>query len=241
MSFRPLYPELGQYLADNLLDETQMYIDSVENLNPWWYWSDASIAAQGGSENLYNHAHLSAAMFQTKAYVLGETFADLARQFPWTFANVGFLDIYRLQNLVALLDVHEPSSVEESRKDVTPLSGNYGDTLVYIITLVGSGQPMTLTDPIPVGLSYVTDSAQTSPDIGILTDGESQITWSGTVTESVALLLTFQVQIETSSSMNVENVAQLQLADIADAYYLKAPAVLINVYHCYLPIIMKQH
>jgi hypothetical protein len=87
----------------------------------------------------------------------------------------------------------------------------------------------------------VTDSAQTSPDIGILTDGESQITWSGTVTESVALLLTFQVQIETSSSMNVENVAQLQLADIADAYYLKAPAVLINVYHCYLPIIMKQH
>jgi uncharacterized repeat protein (TIGR01451 family) len=239
VNFRPLYPGLGQYLAEHLLTETHKYVDSIENLNPWWYWNDAAIAAQGGSENLYNHAHLSAAMFQTKAYVLGETFEELAPQLPWTFAEAGFGDIYRLQNLVALLDAYEPSAAEESHKDVSSTGGKIGDTLTYTITLVGSGQPMTLTDDIPLGLSYTPGSAQADPDIGTLSAGESQIAWNGAVPEQTSLLLTFQVQVESGSASHVENVAQLRLAGDPNVYELRAPAVLINAYQFYLPIIIK--
>ena len=235
--FHSLYPELGEFLAANLFTETQMYVDSVENLNPWWYWSDAAIAAQGGSENLYNHAHLSAAMFQAKAYVLGESFADLASQLPWTFADSGFRDIYRLQNLVALLDAHVPNTVEDSRKEVSPAIAEHGDTLTYTITLIGSGQPMTLTDSIPDGTSYVT-GAGVNPDIGTLIASSSQLTWTGTVTESESIEIIFQVRVDVDTPAAIENIARLQLEGDANIYELKAIAI-ANGYKVYCPLIAK--
>ena len=240
INYRPLYPELGQFLADNLYAETQMYVDSVKNLNPWWYWSDAAIAAQGGSENLYNHAHLSAAMFQTQAYVLGETYQNLVPQLPWTFADSNFRDIYRLQNLIALLDVYEPSAAEQSDKKVTPPTADQGDTLTYVITLVGNGQPMTLTDPIPAGVSYVVGSAQLDPSLGDLTDTESQILWTGTIPENTTMQITIPVLIKVSIRTAIENVAQLQLAGSTNVFNLRAVAI-ANSYKCYFPLIIKDH
>jgi uncharacterized repeat protein (TIGR01451 family) len=236
--FRPLYPELGEFLAGNLRTETQMYVDSVEFLNPWWYWSDAAIAAQGGSENLYNNPHISAAMFQTKAYVLGEEFEELAPQLPWTFANSGSQDIYRLQNLVALLYAHGLHPAEEARKEVSPAAADQGDTLTYVITLVGSGQPMTLTDPIPAGMGYVAHSASANPDVGMLVANSSQITWTGTVTEAMSFQITFQVRVEASEPTAIENTARLQLEGDTNTYNLRAVAI-ANGYDVFLPLILR--
>lgn len=236
--FRPLYPELGEFLADNLLTETQMYVDSVENLNPWWYWSDAAVAAQNGSENLYNLPHISTAMFQTKAYVLGEDFIDLAPQLPWTFADSGFRDIYRLQNLVALLDSRAPNAAEDSRKEVSPAIAQYGDTLTYTVTLIGSGQPMTLTDSIPTDTSYLTGSATVDPDVGELIPSSSQIAWTGIGTETVPFQIAFQVQVEANTPTAIENIASLQLKGDANTYDLRAVAI-ANGYKFYLPLILK--
>jgi hypothetical protein len=98
---------------------------------------------------------------------------------------------------------------------------------------------MTLTDHIPLGLSYVQDSAQTDPAIGVLTADQTQIAWSGLVPEHTSLLLTFQTQVETASAAIIENVAQLRVAGDPNTYELKAPAIFINVYRFYLPIVIK--
>ena len=237
IQFNYLYPELGQHLANNLYTETKMYVDTVENLNPWWYWSDASVAMQGGSENLYNHAHLSAAMFQVKAYVLGVDFEDLAPQLPWTFAHSDFQDIYRLQNLVALLDTHELDSAD-SHKEASPSIAEYGDTLTYTLTLYGSGQSMTLTDPIPPGTSYVDGSAGVTPHTGSLTANSSQITWTGTVAEGESVEVIFQVQVEVATPTAIENVAQLELDGGSESYDLTA-MIIANGFKTYLPVLMK--
>jgi uncharacterized repeat protein (TIGR01451 family) len=237
LHFHSLYPELGQFLAGELFTEAQMYVDTVENLNPWWYWSDAAVAAQGGSENLYNHPHISAAMFQTKAYVLGEEFEELAPQLPWTFADSGFRDIYRLQNLVALLYAYGLQP-EEARKEVSPTSADYGDTLTYTIILVGSGEPMTLTDSIPAGTGYVVHSTSVNPDLGTLIANSSQIAWTGTVTEALPFQVTFQVQVEVTRPTAIENTARLQLEGDANIYDLQAIAI-ANGYKSFLPQILK--
>lgn len=237
LHFHYLYLELGQHLADNLYNETKMYVDTVENLNPWWYWSDASVAMQGGSENLYNHAHISAAMFQVKAYVLGVEFEDLAPQLPWTFADTDFQDIYRLQNLVALLGTYELDSAD-SYKNVSPSIANHDDTLTYTLTLYGSGQSMTLTDPIPPGTSYVSGSAGVTPNTGTLTPTSSQITWVGTLAEGESVEITFQVQVEMTMPTAIENVAQLELDGGSESYDLTATFI-ANGFKTYLPIVMK--
>jgi uncharacterized repeat protein (TIGR01451 family) len=237
--FYPLYPELGASLAASLLTEIQMYVDSVENLNPWWYQSDSAFAAQGGSENLYNHAHLSAAMFQTKAYVLGETFAELAPQLPWTFADSDFRDIYRLQNLVALLDSYEPDPGTESSKTVDRATANQDDILTYTITLVGSGQAMTLSDPIPEGASYVAGSASVDPDVGDLDDSAGEITWSGTLDRGETIHITFQVRVQASTPTAIENVALLQLVGSATTTYPLQATTIANGYRVFLPLLIR--
>lgn len=237
LQYHYLFPELGTHLASHLYDETQMYVDTIENLNPWWYWSDASIAMQGGSENLFNHAHLSAAMFQTKAYVLGEEFDDLVRQLPWTFADTGYQDIYRLQNLVALMDVHGLAA-EDSHKEVSAAAAEHNDILTYTITLHGSGESMTLTDPIPDGTSYVSGSASVSPNTGALSANTAQVTWAGTVAEGEPVQITFQVRVEVDTPAPIENVATLEVQGGAKTCDLRAITV-ANGFKAFLPLILK--
>jgi hypothetical protein len=103
VGYRPLDPEIGAWLRANLLPETQRYVAAIECNNPWWRWSDFAPETVGRGEERYTSPHLSFSMFQTKAYVLNEPYATLVDQLPWSYAETGFRDRYRLLNLIALL------------------------------------------------------------------------------------------------------------------------------------------
>jgi len=99
----PMYPEVAELLRANLLAETQEYLNSYVMTDPWWWLTDLSRNKAGSGEHLYQGPALSFSLFQTKAYVLREPVEELLRQLPLPYANVGFRDLYRLQNLVAIL------------------------------------------------------------------------------------------------------------------------------------------
>lgn len=103
VGYRPLDPEIGAWLRQNLLEETQRYVAAVECLNPWWRWSDFAPETVGHGQERYTSPFLSFSMFQVKAYVLNAPYSELVRELPWSYAETGYRDRYRLLNLIALL------------------------------------------------------------------------------------------------------------------------------------------
>jgi outer membrane protein assembly factor BamB len=100
----PLYTEFSDLCRENLLDEMDDFIKAIEIYNPWWYMSDYSHQVVVGSHEEESLSPIAASdIFQDKAYIFNEKFEELAPYLPWTFENYGHKDIYRLQNLVALL------------------------------------------------------------------------------------------------------------------------------------------
>jgi len=245
-----IYPALSGYfplcaamvtrLRADLFDETLYYVKTYEINNPWWWMSDLAHHTTCGGEHLYHSPTLAWTMFQVKARVLQEDWNTLVRQLPEPASFNSRYDLYRLQNLVTLLEIRGLNAAGDSRKEARPAVLERGDTLTYTLTLIGSGQPMTVTDPIPAGTSYLAGSADVSPDIGTLVTNSSQITWTGTVTEAIPLQLAFRVRVETPLPTAIRNVAKLRLAGDTSVYDLEAVAI-ANGYHVYLPLMAQKH
>jgi uncharacterized repeat protein (TIGR01451 family) len=234
----PLSSEMIARLRADLLDKTRYYVKSYEVNNPWWWMSDLAHHTTCGGEHLYHSPTLAWTMFQVKARVLQEDWDILVRQLPEPVSFNSRYDLYRLENLVTLLDLRVPNAVDDSHKEVTPAVAQYGDTLTYTLALVGSGQPMTVTDSIPDGTNYVAYGANVSLDVGELTTSPSQITWAGTVTEAFPFQVTFQVRVETRLPRAIWNVAGLQLEGDTNVYDLRALAI-ANAYKFYLPLVLR--
>jgi len=110
VGYVPMFPDLAQFLRNNLLTETQNYVRDYTFNDPWWFTSDLSYHKAGGAiEELYSDPKMSFSIFQTKAYVLGESYTFLKSQLPWSVNREGYRDRYRLQNLVTLLKVSDGS------------------------------------------------------------------------------------------------------------------------------------
>jgi uncharacterized repeat protein (TIGR01451 family) len=207
LGYRPLYPEVAEFLREHLHSETEQYVRTMTVNNPWWYWSDTAhetIVRQ--VEERYASPHEAFTIFQVKARVLGESFGTLRDQLPWNYAETGFRDIYRLQNLVALLQATATAS-----KSVTPAVAEYGDVVTYTITAVGTGGEVTITDPLPDGLAYVPGSLSVAPEIGTFTVvGEDVIEWQGTLMEDVTLEISFAATVVATTPTAIRNVATVE-------------------------------
>ena len=84
----------------------------MEILNPWWYMGDYGhqVTVDYNEEDSFSII-AAANMFQAKACIFDQTFEELAPYLPWEFENYGNKDIYRLQNLVALMKAPEGDPV----------------------------------------------------------------------------------------------------------------------------------
>ena len=235
IGYRPMFPELGAFLRENLRDETEQYVRTVTTLNPWWYWGDAARCMQISGENLYNLPHLSSAIFQAKAYVLGEDFDTLRDQLPWEYTAAGFRDVYRLQNLVALLQSEE--AYPEPFKTVAPASANVGQTVTYTISVVGTGQSLAITDPFPEGLRYVSQTAGGEPEIGQLQVESTGIRWSGAPATHTQFILSYAMMVITTTRCAIVNTAIVEGSD-ASSFSLRA-TMIANGSKAYLPAVSK--
>ncbi len=235
IGYHPMFSELGMFLREQLRDETEQYVQTVTNLNPWWYWNDATHCMQISGENLYNHPHLSSAIFQAKAYVLGQDFDTLQDQLPWEYTPAGANDIYRLQNLVALLQ--SVGAYPEPSKSVTPASADFGQTVTYTISFVGSGMPLTLTDTFPDGLSYVANTANMEPDVGELRVDSTSIHWSGTPDAYFQVTLSYAMTVITTTRCAIVNMATVEGLNPAD--FPLTATMIANGSKVYLPLGLK--
>ncbi len=107
IGYHPVYPEFSELVRGNLADELADYLAAIELIWPWWYMGDYG---HGTITLAYEEESLSpvvaADIFQVRAYIFREPFETLAPYLPWPFENYGYRDIFRVQNLVALL--HAP-------------------------------------------------------------------------------------------------------------------------------------
>lgn len=104
VAFHPFIEEINPLIRDELLDPLEDYIRAVELINAWWYMGDYGHQVSVGNHEEESFSPLLAAdMFQARAYILGQTFEELAPYLPWTFEDHGHRDLFRIQNLTALL------------------------------------------------------------------------------------------------------------------------------------------
>lgn len=112
------YPEFGDLLSQNLNDEISDHINMLERINPWWYMGDMGHQPiSGGHEEDSTFPQIANDIFRAKAYVQKQSFDQLKNYLPWSFENYGYKDIFRIQNMVALLNA--PGGVSAS---ATPVS-----------------------------------------------------------------------------------------------------------------------
>jgi len=235
IGYRPMFPELGTFLREHLYDEAEQYVRTVTTLNPWWYWNDAMHCMQISGENLYNRPHLSTAIFQAKAYILGENFDTLKNQLPWEYTDAGVKDVYRLQNLVALLQ--SAGACPEPLQTVAPATADFGQIVTYTVSVVGADVPLALTTSLPDGLSYVAGTASVEPDIGDLVVDSGNIRWSGAPVAYTPITISYAATVTAQDCQAIVNVATLEGLGATD---LDLRATLIaNGLKMYFPLIIK--
>jgi uncharacterized repeat protein (TIGR01451 family) len=122
------------------------------------------------------------------------------------------------------------------RKQVSRVTADFGNTLAYTLTLIGSGAPITLTDAIPAGAAYVPGSASSQPRFGAVLSGTTGITWTGTLTAAEALQVTFALTVTASGPQAIVNRARL---DDGQGMLERTATTIANGLEVYLPVIRK--
>jgi|GEM_PF-2807449 len=225
--YSDLIPEIGRVLRDYAWGDMQNQDTFIETAAPAQYltWSFAI----GRTEQFTNLPSQAYEVFQAKALIMDEDTNTLRRYLsvPWCAG-----DLYYIEKLVLAI---RASSVS-SGKSVSPAVVEYGDTLTYTITVVGTGGSVTVTDQIPAGTAYITDSARREPTIGTLEASSAGITWAGVLPEDTILRIVFSTKVIVEQPSAIFNRASVQ--DGAQSQEFTAVAI-ANGYKAHLPLILK--
>jgi uncharacterized repeat protein (TIGR01451 family) len=237
----PLCSEMTSRLRADLLDETRYYVKSYEVNNPWWWMSDLAHHTTCGGEHLYHSPTLAWTMFQVKAKVLQEDWDTLARQLPEPVSFNSRYDLYRLQNLVTLLELVEVD-LSASTKTAIPPVPRSGQVVTYTITIRNSGGLLTqtsrLTDTVPAGLTYVPSTLTAtlgSPD----ESAAPSLRWSGVISDASKVIVTYAVTVSvpTSAIQPIHNTVTINVEPVG--VLTRTATVIANGQAVYLPTILK--
>ena len=238
----PLCSEMISRLRTDLLDETRYYVKSYEVNNPWWWMADLAYHTTGSGEHLYHSPTLSWTLLQVKARVLQEDWDTLARQLPEPVSFNSRYDLYRLQNLVTLLD--SPGvDVSDSIKTASVSAPDSGETVTYTIAIRHSGGPLTrtayLTDTIPAGLTYIPGTLTAT--VGTPDGSAAPVTlyWSGIISDTPEVVITYAVTVAVpvGTVQAIRNTATISVEPVG--VFSRATTVIANGRSCYLPIVWK--
>jgi uncharacterized repeat protein (TIGR01451 family) len=227
--YRDLTPEIGAVLRDYAIADLADQARYLRVVRPTWCLAWERSFAGEVSSNFPQH---TIDIFNAQAMMLGASPEELRYYLdqPWCRG-----DLYYVQKLVYTIRAH---TAEGPTKEVNRTTASVGDTLVYTIALIGSGVPITLTDPIPADTAYVPGSAHREPSIGALRADATAITWTGMLTEDVALHVTFDVTITATGPQVVINQAQV---DDGDTLTTLSVISIANGLKRYLPMIWKEY
>jgi hypothetical protein len=111
VGYHPIIQENTPLFRNHLLDELSDYIQAIEMIVPFWYMGDYNHAAiiVGHEEDSLSPLVVND-IFHSKAYIFNCSFEELAPYLPWSFENYQEWDIFRIQNLTALLSTSSDST-----------------------------------------------------------------------------------------------------------------------------------
>jgi outer membrane protein assembly factor BamB len=103
--FHPIIPNSVMHTEPEYIEILSNSVQAIETYFPFWYIGDFSHASPiGGNEDDSLNPGLAADMFQAKAYILKVPYSELSRQLPLPYELNNKLDLFRVQNLTALLN-----------------------------------------------------------------------------------------------------------------------------------------
>lgn len=236
--YLPLSSELIARLRRDLLDKTRYYVQSYEVNNPWWWMADLAHHTTGSGEHLYHSPTLAWTMFQVKAKVLQEGWSTLVRQLPEPVSFNSRYDLYRLQNLVTLLETARPG-LDLSTKTASLIAPRFGQRVAYIIAIRSNGDltnTVYLTDTVPRGLAYVphtlTASTGTSNDSAAPT-----LRWSGKLTGNPVVTISYAVTVTEESARLITNTVHIEAGPAGNLE--RTAAIIANGRTVYLPWVTR--
>jgi outer membrane protein assembly factor BamB len=107
-NFLFMSPELAQYLRQNALARVTAAVTEFERVAPYWFVSKFDVTFHEGTLHPLFDYH---AIFQAKAQILNQSFAQLAPYLDAPATPRG--DLYFIQNLVTLLQLAPPAGASE--------------------------------------------------------------------------------------------------------------------------------
>ena len=128
-----------------------------------------------------------------------------------------------------------------SQKSASAVSAMYGQTITYTVVIrdlaAPLAAPVSLTDVVPAGLSYVSDSLSATSGTPDDTAAPT-LRWSGTLSPAPVVTVTYAVTASTASSDYLTNTAVIA----APGYetLTRTVGVLVNGRRVYLPLVMKK-
>jgi len=130
---------------------------------------------------------------------------------------------------------------QKTPSTVTPVNGQ---TVTYTIVVRGITTTVQLTDRVPTGLSYLTNTFTAT--VGTVDDGNAPtLSWSGTLSPTPAVTVTYAVTVNhiTSGTAALPRVISNTATIVAPGYEtITATATIIaNGYSAYLPLMMRSN
>lgn len=126
----------------------------------------------------------------------------------------------------------------DARKTASIGTPQHGQTVTYTIAVQGLTTTVHLTDEVPTGLSYVPGTLTAT--VGIADDGDAPILrWSGVLTPTPAVTVTYAVTVSTTETQLVPNTATI----FASGYQTitSTAAIIANAHTVYLPLVMRSN
>ncbi|HID62890.1 MAG TPA: hypothetical protein EYP49_09165 [Anaerolineae bacterium] len=113
-----------------------------------------------------------------------------------------------------------------------------GDAITYTMSVLGDGQPLTLTDTLPDGLS--------APGSIDATLGEATydpvrrlVTWNGTPYTGQSVMIRFPVTVQVDGPLALANTAVL--TDTDGHVFTDMAITIVDAYQHYLPSVMRSY
>lgn len=97
-------------------------------------------------------------------------------------------------------------------KTIWPGTANMGQTVTYTLSLLGSGQALTLTDTLPTQVGAPGQIQVTGGGVATYDADTRRITWTGSPATGQAVTITFAVTVLVSNPQVVSNTATLSSA-----------------------------
>jgi len=129
-------------------------------------------------------------------------------------------------------------AVAELAKTAVPSSGDQGNPITYTLSFLGTGNTLTLTDTLPVGVSWNGILGWDGTSVAPTYDSDHHhLTWSGTPSLGQEVIISYTVTITTGDRQALVNTAELSEAggDTSTA----TATVIANPYQAYLPLVLK--